>query len=127
MTKEKNNLNTEEANNLADRLGRRKDRGQGSGEDLSRLGNRLANRLREFEEEDLTGPPEEMDEKASDFFNEFMRLSDKYPELKDTTVNELKDIIAKIGMKHPDEVIRELKREKGPSEVEEYRDRYVTY
>lgn len=127
MAKEENDLNTEEANELADRLGRRREKEQESSGDLGRLGNRLANRLREFEEEDLNAPPGEMDEKASGFFNELMRISEKYPELKGTTVTELREIIARIGMQHPEEVIRELKKEKGPSEVEELRDKYVTY
>ncbi|MFP4006125.1 MAG: hypothetical protein ACLFUR_05360 [Candidatus Hadarchaeia archaeon] len=127
MAKEENNLDSEEANQLANRLGRRREKKEETDYDIDRLGNRLANRLREFDEEDLSPSKGEVEGRAADFFNELMQITEKYPELRRTTVTELKEIIARIGMQHPEEVIRELKKEKGPSEVDEYRDRYVTY
>lgn len=121
---------SDEATELASRLGRRFKEKKEAGEDVSRLGERLASREGESASETIdksSVSAEDMGIDAKDFFDELVSLSESYPELENVKLSELKQVLARIGMEHPEEVIRQLKKEKRNIEREKIKDEYTTY
>ncbi len=123
---------SDEATELADRLGSRFKKKKESGEDVSRLGERLARREEEPESkaeavEESSISTGDLSEEAEDFFNELVSLSENYPELENVKISDLKKVLAEIGMKHPEEVIQQLKKDKRSIERKEIKDEYTTY
>lgn len=115
----------EDTEKLAERLSRRGGKERRGSE--PRLGNRFVRRLKEEaqkrgEEKIL---PETED--SPEFFELYEELSKEYPDLKDIKVNELKNVISRIGMKHPEEIIATLQKDNFKTEIQRKRDKYITY
>lgn len=128
MENRKNKDKTESGSekNLADRLSQRLEKRKGSSLKDIRLGDRLSWREEETREE--VGPVSEKGtEEFADFFDEITRLSDKYPELKDVKVSELKKAISKTGMTHPNEVIDKLRKKEYRTKLLEMEDEWITH
>lgn len=116
---EKSEAKEDEANKLASRL---INRIKGEGKPLKgkmRLGDRLGRDRRD---------KKEMGERrATDFFEEFEKLSELYPELKGVKVSELKQVLSQVGMSHPDEVVEVLRSGEFRSELKKMKDKWITY
>lgn len=115
----------EDTQKLADRLSDRKGSKRRGSE--PRLGNRFVRRLKEEAqrrggEKILPGT-----EGSPEFFELYEELSKEYPDLKDIKVSELKNVISKIGMKHPEEIIATLQKDNFKTEIQKKRDKYITY
>lgn len=124
---EEENKGSDEASELADRLGRRFKKKKDAGEDVGRLGARLARREEPETVEEPDISTEDMSGEAEDFFNELVSISDNYPELESVKISELKHVLAEIGMNHPEEVIKKLKKERKSVERKEIKEKYTTY
>ncbi len=110
---------------LAERLSQRK--GEGRREREPRLGNRFVRRLEE-EAKERGGEKILPDtEDSPEFFELYEKLSKEYPNLKDIKVSELKKVISRIGMNHPEEIIAVLERDEHKTEIQENREKYITY
>ncbi len=130
MAKEEEKKESDETTELANRLGSRFKQKKESGEDVSRLGQRLASREEGSSSESMeeaSVSTTEMGAEAEDFFNELVSLSDDYPELENVKLSDLKHVLAEIGMKHPEEVIKQLKKDKKSIERKEIKEKYTTY
>lgn len=116
---EKSEIKKDEANKLANRL---INRIKGEGKPLKgkmRLGDRLG---RDRREPEGTG-----ERKATDFFEEFEKLSEIYPELRGVKVSELRQVISRVGMSHPEEVVEILRGTEYRSELKKLKDKWITY
>lgn len=115
----------EDTEKLANRLSQRE---EGKRRDSKpRLGNRLVCRL---EEEAQKREGEKIlpnTEESPEFFELYEELSKEYPDLKDITVSELKKVISRIGMQHPDEIIAVLHQDEQKTETQKNKDKYITY
>ncbi len=130
MNKERKNESSEQSDDLANRLGRRFKKKKESGEEVSRLGERLVDREDKAPEGSLEAPDisaEDLESEAKDFFNEIVGMSENHPELENVKISELKKILAEIGMEHPEEVIKKLKKENKSMERREVKKKYTTY
>lgn len=112
---------------LADRLIERIERDE-SGSGSKRLGDRLSARREGYggDEREKTVSSEE-DHEVTDFFDEVTQLAEKYPELKDVKVSQLKKAISQTGMRHPEEVIDKLRKKEYRTKLRELEDEWITY
>lgn len=120
----------DDASKLADRLSDRIKSEEVKKE--TRLGNRLERHLEETRgkkdrESELMGTLPEDINTTSEFLETFQMLSNKYPELQEVTVSQLKEVLSKIGMKHPDEVIEALRGDELKEEIRENKQKYIIY
>ncbi len=130
MSEENEKSESEESEVLAQRLGERFEKKKEEGEDVSRLGERFLKREEDTSEEPLDTSEvssKEMEAEAKDFFNEIVGISENHPELENIKISELKKILAEIGMEHPEEVIKKLKKENKSIERREIKEEYTTY
>lgn len=122
----KDKTESESEKNLADRLSQRLEKRKGSSLKDIRLGDRLSWREEETREK-VKPVSDKGTEEFADFFDEITRLSDKYPELKDVKVSELKKAISKTGMTHPNEVIDKLRKKEYRTKLLEMEDEWITH
>lgn len=130
MSEEADKSESEESEVLAQRLGERFEKKKEEGEDVSRLGERFLKKEEDTSKEPLDAskvPSEEMEAEAKDFFNEIVGISENHPELENIKISELKKVLAEIGMEHPEEVIKKLKKENKSIERREIKEEYTTY
>ncbi len=116
-------ISEDEANKLANRLVKRLSGEKETKKERLRLGDRLGRDDKESE----SGSSVEENKKVSDFFNEFEKLTGRYPELKNVKVSQLKQVISQVGMKHPKEVADMLRESEYKSELREMKDKWITH
>lgn len=122
---EKNEDKESEAKKLANRLSDRMKK-KATGSKPSRLGDRLSKRKKGGKKETTTSKDTKADIPV-DFFEEFERLAENHPELKNVKMSELKKVISRIGMTHPEEVAEALRGEEFRSEVRKKKENWVTH
>lgn len=112
---------------LAERLIQRIERGE-SEKKGPRLGDRLKAREESYrEKEGRTAPSEGEEEEVTDFFDQVTQLAERYPELKDVKVTQLKKAISQTGMRHPEEVIDKLRKKEYRTKLRDMEDEWITY
>jgi|GEM_PF-2530617 len=130
MSEDNEENESEESEVLAQRLGERFEKKKEEGKDVGRLGERFLKREKGAPKEPMETSEissEDMEAESKEFFNEIVGMSENHPELENVKISDLKKILAEIGMEHPEEVIKKLKKENKSIKRREIKEEYTTY